>query len=485
MKREDIYNGITEIDDALIDGALGKKKRRGAARFWVPAVAAGLAVCVGLTALWPRERDLPEVYSPAPGGTVQTLAAAVKPEQASRVNWIEDEAAYALWEQEQQVRWAAQKDCRGELDGFFNQVMEQFLSEGRGNKIVSPLNLYMALAMLAETTGGESRAQILDLLGAESMDALREQVGRVWNAAYCDDGSAATVLANSLWLREDMDYVQSAVDTLAEQYHASSFRGTMGSEAMDQALRDWVDQQTGGLLKEQSQGLFLDPNTVLALASTVYFRDKWGQIFLEEDTAPAVFHAPSGNVERDFLYQTIEDTAVYRGSRFTALRKWFDTSSGGWMWLVLPNRGTGPEELLGDEELDALLSGAWSGGDQEHYSRAKVRLAMPKFDISSDRELSEGLKALGVTDVFDDTLADFSPILGEDAEASVSAVEHAVRVAVDEEGCTAAAFTVITVMGNAAPAELETVDFTLDRPFLFAVQDTGYMTLFAGVVNEP
>lgn len=479
MKREDIYNGITDIDDDLIDGAAAKTKRRKTVRFWVPAVAAVLAICVGLTALWPRGRDIPAEYSPAPGGMVRSLAAAVDPVQAP---YVEGEPGFELWIGQQRARWEAQEDCRGELDGFFSRVMGQFLTGEKGkNKIVSPLNLYMALAMLAETTDGESRGQILDLLGAESTEALREQVDSVWKGTYRNDGSVAAVLANSLWLREDMEYAQSTMDTLAEDYHASSFQGTMGSEAMDQALRDWIDEQTGGLLKEQSQGLFLDPETVLALVSTVYFKDMWDQKFREENTELGVFHAPGGDVKRDFLHQTFWDEAVYRGSRFTAVRKRFQDE--GWMWLILPDKGTAPEKLAEDAEVAQLLSGAWSGPDEEHYRYAEIELSMPEFDVSSDLELSEGLKALGVTDVFDDTRADFSPMLGEGG-AFVNRVEHAARVMVDEEGCAGAAYTVIAVYGSAGPREREKVAFTLDRPFLFAVQNEAYLTLFAGVVNE-
>lgn len=486
MKREDIYNGITEIDDDLIDGAAAKTKRRITARFWVPAVSAALAVCVGLTALrpWGGPVNDPPAYSPVPGGAVRTLAAAVYSEQAPYADYFEDKKAHEAWAEQNVERWGSLADYHGELDGFFSRVMGQFLTGEKGkNKVVSPLNLYMALAMLAETTDGESRGQIMDLLGAEDMESLRTQAGAVWKGTYRNDGATATVLANSLWLREDMEYVQSAVDTLAGDYHASSFQGAMGSEAMDRALRDWIGEQTGGLLKEQSQGLFLAPETVLALVSTVYFKDRWDQTFIEENTEPAVFHAPGGDVERDFLHQTILDGTVYRGSRFTAVRKWFQ-SNEGWMWFILPEEGTAPEELLEDEEVARLLSWTWSWRE-EHGQDAKVVLSVPKFDVSSDLELSEGLQALGITDVFDSARADFSPMLGEGGEASVSQVDHAVRVTVDKEGCTGAAYTAMLLMGYMPPREEMEVVFTLDRPFLFAVQNSANLTLFAGVVNEP
>ena len=41
------------------------------------------------------------------------------------------------------------------------------------NTVLSPANLYLAFAMLSETTDGDSRAQLLSLLGLENTDAPR------------------------------------------------------------------------------------------------------------------------------------------------------------------------------------------------------------------------------------------------------------------------------------------------------------------------
>ena len=65
------------------------------------------------------------------------------------------------------------------------------------------------------------------------------------------------------------------MDSIARHYRASSYQGEMGTDAFNQALQDWLNEQTGGLLKEQAEGIKLTPETILALATTVYFRSKW------------------------------------------------------------------------------------------------------------------------------------------------------------------------------------------------------------------
>lgn len=55
---------------------------------------------------------------------------------------------------------------------------------------------------------------------------------------------------------------------------------------------------------------------------------------------------------------------------------------------------------------------------------------------------------------------------------------------IDEEGCTAAAFTAMAQGGGTA-APNEEVDFVLNRPFVFCITGESGLPLFVGVVNYP
>ena len=169
----------------------------------------------------------------------------------------------------------------------------------------------------------------------------------------------------------------------------------------------------------------------------------------------------------------------YWGEKFSAVGK--PLRESGNMWFVLPDEGVSPEDLLQDEEtMQFMLSG---GADWSNSSYVTVNLSVPKFDVSSDIQLQDGLKALGVTDVFDGAVSDFSPLCQDPAGIYLSTAQHAARVAIDEEGCTATAFTLMAAERMSMPPE-EEVDFTLDRPFLFLITGQDGTILFAGVVNQ-
>ena len=402
-------------------------------------------------------------------------------------------AAYeAWWESRKALRSGT--DYTGLLDGFISASSAQFLAgAGAENRVYSPINVYMALSMLAETTGGDSRAQILELLQVDSIEALRQRAAALWKDNYRDDGVVTSLLANSLWLRSGMTYSQDTLDTLAKDYYASSFSGKMGSEEYNQALRDWLNAQTNGLLAEQAQGLEMSPETVLALASTIYFKAAWSGEFDKNRTETDRFHAPDGDVDAEFMRQSMMGS-FYWGDNFTAVQLSFQR--GGSMWLILPDEGCSVDELLrSGEAMDFLLTPKYDQYDdkgnvtREGWTGQKyltINLSMPRFDVSSDLSLIDGLKELGVTDVFDYTVSNFDPLgASTDEPLYVSTAQHAARVKVDEEGCEAAAYTVImTECGAAMPPDDE-VDFTLDRPFLFAVTGDSGLPLFTGVVNQP
>ena len=387
------------------------------------------------------------------------------------------DTVYDAWSAERRARNAAATSASGAMDEYLRAALPALLTTGDGkNAVCSPVSVYMALSMLAEITDGESRAQLLSLLGAESIDALRKTAGQVWAANYQNDGAVTSILADSLWLSDSMDYNSNTLARLADSYYASAFRGEMGSEAFNEALQSWINEQTGGLLKESADGLSLTPETVIALVSTIYFRAKWGSEFSESKTADGIFHAPGGDVTHKFMHETMEST-YYAADSFAAVGKYLEGS--GTMWFLLPDEGVTPEELLTGGAVDFLLS-----PESSESKYMTIDLSVPKFDVSADTELSAALHSLGVTDVFAADTADFSPLMDNADGIFLSQAKHAARVAIDEEGVIAAAYTVMAAAGAAMPPE-ERVEFTLDRPFLFAVTGESGEVLFAGIVNTP
>lgn len=434
----------------------------------------------------PEEQQNNETYENEDDAKVKEVVAeqltkAIYPEMAKypETNGISyDEEAYKAWKTSINAQRPENTEYQNGIREFYESTMQEFLKDTEGkNKVYSPLNVYMALAMLAETTDGESRQQILNLLHTDSMETLRNNASILWNANYCDDGTVNSLLASSAWLSDGITYNQDTLEALAEHYYASSFRGQMGTPEYTKMLQDWLNEQTGGLLEEQAGKVELDPQTVFALATTVYFRAKWSSEFRAENNTEEIFHGATGDVTTEFMHQSGTNT-YYWGENFSAISRQLENS--GNMMLILPDEDVAVEDLLTDSEVMDFIYEKYSW---ENKKNLIVNQSIPKFDVVSDYSLIEGLQELGVTDVFSFDKADFTPLTTDNAVA-ISEAKHAARVMIDEEGCVAAAFTAIVFAGAGRPPE-EQVDFVLDRPFLFVINGQDRQPLFIGIVNQP
>ena len=217
----------------------------------------------------------------------------VAPYPEERGEW--NESAYEAWrssrEKLEKLQYSGYMDG---LDSFVRKTSKNILSgNGTENVLYSPLNLYFSMSMLAEITDGDSRAQILDVLGLYDMDELRRKVPALWTGNYWADGTMRSVFANSVWLNDAVTYNAETVDTLSETYYASVYQGTMGDPDYTQEFRNWLNEQTGGFLADEAAAASFEEEALLTLASTVDYAADWLSGFSEEKTENGVFHAPS------------------------------------------------------------------------------------------------------------------------------------------------------------------------------------------------
>ena len=500
MRPEDIFNAIGGVKDELLEEAeklsgtdadvsggqetpapvditKKSKRRKFISRF--AAVAASLAVIIGGAFAF----NLSRKADADPDNTVYTdkavlLAEARDPLTGGVVIDGEDQGAVP----------PEHPDAAEDVKGTDPSKLAERLAGPEGAKLLmpddgenhtySPINISLAMAMLTETTDGDTRQQIMELLGVKDEKELRALVSEVFKDACYDTENAKSMLANSLWLRSDgTKYDKDVLKILAEYYCASSFAGEMGSAEYNKMLQDWLNEHTGDLLKEQASEMGFEPSTVIALASTIYFHADWVDPFYEEATQNETFHAPGGDTEVPMMHTYLMDD-YFRGEHFGAVK--LRLMGGNYFWIFLPDEGYGTQDIISDPAMMTIIK---QNGTIEGEP-AMIDLKLPRFDISGKTDLKDAMQEMGISDVFKSGTADFSPLLGDEGSAYVSKIDHASRVAVDEYGVTAAAFTVISADGGALPPEKQ-VQFICDRPFVFAVTNVNGLVLFEGTVNRP
>jgi len=393
------------------------------------------------------------------------------------IDWDGYRAANDEWYYNQLQREKYLGTYESKLEHYLRLAMTTFMKDdGKNNLACSPTNIFMALAMVAECAGGETRQEILDMLGAKDIEELRETAQALWTTNYNDDGQLTTLLGSSLWMNEKIGFNQDTVAKLAAHYYASSFHGDMEDQAFFEEFKKWLDEQTGGLLKDKiSQLEPFDRYDVMVIATSIYFKGSWTDEFYPELNTTDKFHAKDSDIDVEFMHSS-DNGLYYPGNGFGAINLPFNGNAS--MWIILPDEGVSPTELFADGRAQDFILGSEKSSEMR-----KIVLSLPKFDVSSSMQLKDALSEMGMKLAFTDA-ADFTP-LTTDVGVYVSSVTHDARVKIDEEGCEAAAYTVITMATTSMPMEEEELEFNVNRPFIFVIAGADGLPMFIGTVNTP
>ena len=464
---EKVAGALSHVDDQYITEAGKRKKRRH--YFLKTAVAAVLVLAM----LW----HVPNLPLVIPAKAVSIASESRKTERPNIHS-----AEFDRWREENQRRKDAVKSAVSAMMDFAGNASREVLSGVDGtNRIWSPINAYIALAMTAELTAGSTQSEVLKVLGAAGLEELRQGVSAVWEDVHQDNGREISVLANSLWLDDAVTYRQEVMDILAHDYYASVYQGDLGSRRTNGAITNWLNNQTGGFLKNRTGKVSLIPNSMLAMASTVYFQAQWADKFDSRNNDEQLFHAASGDVPCTFMNRKEAKMYYYWAADYGAVA--LPLENGSSMWFILPDEDKTVDDVLDSGDYIRMVTRS-EEFPTENRKYMKVNLSVPRFDVSAGVDLKAGLQRMGLTKIFEPLGNDFSPSVDSELPVYLDSIHQDTRVAIDEEGVTAASYILLDFGAGAAAPPEEIIDFVLDRPFVFAVCSNA-VPLFVGTVNIP
>ena len=346
--------------------------------------------------------------------------------------------------------------------------------EGKANHLISPLSAMICLSMLANGAEGETLAQMEAVLGMPI-----EELNKNLYAYTCDlyvGEDCKVSLADSIWYRDGDSFTvrEEFLQTCADWYEAQQYAAPF-DESTRGDINAWAKKYTDGMIDT----ILEDPipaDTVMYLINALVFDAKWEEEYEKKDIDADIFtdckgveHAVEMLCSEESRYLTVE----------------------GGFGVARPYKGNGyyfvgllPEEGVDIYDFAASVTGEAWVAMWEEQTRTTVYTRIPEFTYASDMELTPVLQEMGMTDLFDEGLADLTGI-GEGASGNLycSGVYQKTFIEVNRHGTKAAAITwAENKCESAAPMEPKYV--YLDRPFVYAIVDgkTG-LPLFVGVVT--
>jgi len=355
------------------------------------------------------------------------------------------------------------------------------------NLFYSPYSISLALAMTYAGARGETGEQMADTLHFglpqeelhPAFNALDQGLTNLGGGVPEELGDAFQLnVANALWGQKDYSFLPQFLDTLSENYGAGLRVLDFAANPEDsrQIINQWVSDQTEEKIQDLIPKMGITPLTRLVLTNAIYFNATWMEPFSEDLTQEGIFHTIEGEVVSVPMMQHGQSKylAYVKGDNYQAVELPYVGNRVS-MLVLIPDPGQFStfEEGLSPTLLEDIRLNL--GGQS-------VSLTFPKFEYEAELGLAQTLAAMGMPAAFS-TGADFSGMTGN-LDLFISDVFHKAYVGVDEEGTEAAAATAVMMALTAMP--VEGVELTVDRPFLFLIQEkeTGTI-LFMGRVLDP
>ncbi len=362
---------------------------------------------------------------------------------------------------------------------FFNQLSSL---EGEKNMMVSPLSLAQALSMLANGADGNTKKELMNVLGfgAYSVEEMNAYYMNLNKGLLSADKTSKISLANSFWVNNRYKAKSDYKKVLKNIYNAEVKELAFNNKTYKQ-INQWAERNTNGCIKEFVSENEINSETVMALLNAIYFKAFWASEFIENDNLRSDFTTPDGDV--DVEYMTKNTIAFgYKDENCKLLRLYYGNKAFN-MVLLLPNE---------DKTLDQVLQGINGEKWQEMTNQITVlknaEIQLPKFKgkYSYKENLKQALKNMGIIDAFSQSDANFSKIM--DNPIFVNLIKQNTSMAIDEKGTEASAVTIddgAASLGGAVGWE-EIFEFKATRPFFYIIEESSTdAILFMGKVTNP
>lgn len=355
---------------------------------------------------------------------------------------------------------------------IFKNVLEN--SDESRNVIISPFSIASSLSMTLNGAGGQTRDSMVKALRMDGMSpesintSYRDLTASLLNV----DKRVLISVANSVWSEKNFDVKIPFRNILTDYYNAGSFTFDITDKLAYQAVNNWIEDKTNGLIKNMLD--HLDDNTVMLLVNAIYFKGKWQSQFDKDKTANETFYRNDGTTVDVPMMKQVSDYSVYSGDGFIFAE--FPYGQGNFvMDIILPDRQAGINSVL------PLLNDAAISECLYRMAKTKTDLSFPRFKYGYNKELTDILTGMGMGIAFSKN-ADFSNI--SDLSLFISMVLHQAFIQTDEEGTEAAAATITGISMTMAPAQ--PFALKVDHSFIYLIRETSTNSiLFMGKVADP
>ncbi|XP_035295144.1 glia-derived nexin isoform X3 [Cricetulus griseus] len=360
----------------------------------------------------------------------------------------------------------------------FNQIIK---SRPHENIVISPHGIASILGMLQLGADGRTKKQLTTVM-RYSVNGVGKVLKKINKAIVSKKNKDIVTVANAVFVKNGfkMEVPFAARNKEVFQCEVQNVNFQDPVSACD-SINFWVKNETRGMIDN-----LLSPNLIdgaltrLVLVNAVYFKGLWKSRFQPESTKKRTFVAGDG---KPYQVPMLAQLSVFRsGSTSTPNGLWYNFIELPYhgesisMLIALPTESSTPLSAI-IPHISTKTIDSW----MNTMVPKRMQLVLPKFTAVAQTDLKEPLKALGITEMFEPSKANFAKITSMSKSLHVSHILQKAKIEVSEDGTKASAATTAILIARSSPPW-----FIVDRPFMFFIRHnpTGAI-LFQGQINKP
>jgi serpin B len=364
------------------------------------------------------------------------------------------------------------------------------LAKRGGNQVFSPYSVSIGLSMLRSGASGTTAAQMDTAMHGgrfhwvSGMAALQSclvssPTQKSPSSIRRKPGGYQLESATALWGQKGLRFEPAFLKVLAGGFgsplHSVDFKKT---SLVRKQINDWVAGKTSQKIQDLLAVGQLKESSQLVLGNAVYFKGTWSDEFDKSDTREERFFGTGGQVSKLPMMRQ-EEWFRYTDTGDAQVVELPYSSNQASMIVVLPKQRDGLAAL--EKNLSGKVVSRWLKG----LTSTPMSIKLPRFQLNSSLDLVRSLQVLGIVDAFHPQKANFSKMV-RNQPILLGSVTHKAYIGVEESGTEAAAATVEEVELSEEEDPPQPVNFHVDHPFLFFIQDKlSGCVLFLGRVCSP
>uniref|UniRef100_A0A146M8A6 Serpin I2 n=1 Tax=Lygus hesperus TaxID=30085 RepID=A0A146M8A6_LYGHE len=381
-----------------------------------------------------------------------------------------------------------------------NEFALKFLTEvensQKGNTVVSPISLQIALGVLYPGAAGHTKSDMKKVLGIR---VTPEQYLETFNGYWLGNSGGLLHIYSIVLLDKSVHFTDpyKEVAQVTAEVRKIDMKDPKKSAKI---VNKMCSEVTGGLIKNVvSEEDISGEETAMMIVNAIQFKAAWSAPFSEKHTELRTFSTvdESGSISQvkvpmmqEHLYATRLHNKHHPklDAQIVALEyknglhvfgndyaNSFEDPDKFVMLIILPTKVDGIQKTLKKLKDVDLVDVVKS------LSPANVKMTLPKFKQDVKVELKGALKKMGLKSIFND--ADFSN-MSKSSKIAVSKVLQRAVISVAENGTEAAAAT--AAVGKLGINTFKDYEFIATHPFIYIItKEHTVAPVFEGVVMKP